>query len=497
MSAPYAGRGRHHTVRFKPDEVLQGLSRLDFSRKYILGVLKFVAADINCIVQLPMRKGFDVSFSAAYKLREFWNRFENAKDQFDAFQVEELTDSSEKVVTVRMFNETVKGVDLKVWLARFCTVKAEPTKHYDADGIWDCSWRVRVKQVPDPQSYQGLKQIPSVIMLGENRGYIYYAGQPKLCRKCGEHGHLVEACKNIVCGKCREIGHVFENCPNGRRCNLCGENNHLFRNCPKSFANIAKMAPRHAAQNGRPNISGIEEVADDISHYDAPQSTGVGGEQTDEVGEGEESDIPPSGVVAEEHGVRQTGGGAGEERVEIVGMGSQVAESGEEGAESVGRGIQVRADLGKEGEESGSGEDREESGSGEEREESGGMGGHMTVDLESETSSQVTVSSGEASESEEESSDPEASLPNAQPGSKRPASKQCPGAEGKKSRAGSLEALFERLPDPYSNENEMIPDDITDAVQKSMNDIANNPASGNVDAGERQSQHGFLPDILE
>ena len=437
MSAARAGMERHHTVRFSvPEDSSCDMSRTDFSRNLILGALNMKVADLNCIIQLPMKKGFEVSFLNAWNLREFWNRYENVKDKFGIFHVEELNDNTDKVVTVRMFNETVKEGEIKTWLERFCMVKSEPTKWRDSLGIWDCSWKVRIKQIQDKQCYQGLRQIPSVIVLGENRGYIHYNGQPKLCRKCGEHGHLAEACKNTVCRKCREVGHVFENCTNGRSCNLCGGKDHLYRNCPKSYANATKADPKHVAQNGRTNI--LANVANMLAEEEGTlQNPVVGHEQSGEAEE-VESGVTPAGGVVERDQVRQTGGGAG---AGVEGAGSGEAEREEPVVTPLRGGAeedQVRQPGG------GAGEDEVESEEADSLSPSQGTDSQGVSDSSETTSLKIdTASEGEwIAEDEGQSSD--SSLPNAQPGLKRPAaelSPHAPGAEEKKGRADMQEHM--------------------------------------------------------
>ena len=428
MSAARAGMRRSPTYRFNfTDDTLRPMTRQDFCRKLILGATKTPVADINCLFKLPLNKGFHVSFNSPQAKTAFYNRYENVKDQFSGFQLENMNDDTEKVVTVRMFNDMVEWEDIRDWLARYCTVLPVRPIQVKVDGIWDCSWKFRIKQIRDSQGFQGLRQIPSMIVLGENRGYIQYNGQPKLCRKCGSNTHLAEACTAIFCRKCREIGHEFEQCTNGKRCNLCGDNSHLFRDCPKSYANRAKeerRRKREEEQDGRTNISAsLANVANEANivnpstgteHQNPPQSPVVGGEESGEVGQGEEPVITPPEGVAEGDGVMQAGGETGEVRAEPeVNYSPEMVES-------------------------------------------------------DETSSMMTVASEESGMSEDQSSD--SPLPCAQPtGNKRPASElspQAPGAEEKKGRPESIISSLEiQLSSPerderYYPENISSPNDV-------------------------------------
>ena len=355
------------------------------------GFLGFAPGDINCLLVLPQGKGFDVSFKSVELLRVFWEKFEGVKDKFGLFNVERLTDESVKVVFVRMYNELVSAWDVERWLERFCVVRSFASKVLDVDGIWTGGWRVPIKLQVDPAGYGGFRHLPSSIVLGENRGVVYYAGQPKLCRRCGAYGHLVEGCKAIVCLRCREVGHEAPECPTGRKCNLCGSPGHIYRNCPDSFANRARGGAAGSSNQGEGGAQGSQEGEERSGEEQGKEQEGEGVAQKGE-GAARESEEAPAGG-GEEQGVQEA---AQEKEGAEVSKNEEVSEKG-----NVERSAEGEHGV-REEEECRVNEKVREDGGGAAAgstelfsEEKAGGRVHTISDSESESGSMVTVGSGE------------------------------------------------------------------------------------------------------
>ena len=61
---------------------------------------------------------------------------------------------------------------------------------------------------------------------------VWYPTQPKVCRRCGDPGHMAAKCSSARCFKCEAAGHRAEECPSAIRCSICLSEDHAAFDCP-------------------------------------------------------------------------------------------------------------------------------------------------------------------------------------------------------------------------------------------------------------------------
>ncbi|MBN3314707.1 ZCHC3 protein, partial [Atractosteus spatula] len=157
----------------------------------------------------------------------------------EKINLQPLTQRERKTVHVVMFSELAKTEDIHTWLNQYCTVH-HGTEVRDVDGIKTGARKFEVRLLPDNVN-GGLRHLPSTIRLGACNGYVFYVGQPKVCRRCGAVGHLASSCTVKCCKTCGKQGHLASDCSMLPKCNLCGSEGHVFKNCPHAYANKLKM----------------------------------------------------------------------------------------------------------------------------------------------------------------------------------------------------------------------------------------------------------------
>ena len=230
-------------VRFelKDGENEDVLNNAVFVEKILFKELGLTAKEILCIQKNAKMKCFDVTFQT----REIYKRMRTAvvnKDglalKFTLFSMGR--DPDYRVMTVRMFNPHVQPETVAEFLKKYCKVLPGLGVQRDEYGIWNGCRQFRVIMEREKGGYDGYRHPPASFSIGESRGVLYYAGQPRYCRKCLGFGHLAEGCTLVRCLNCSKLGHTRRDCPSPERCNICGEEGHGFRTCEKrSYAQAA------------------------------------------------------------------------------------------------------------------------------------------------------------------------------------------------------------------------------------------------------------------
>ncbi|XP_077306235.1 zinc finger CCHC domain-containing protein 3-like [Lithobates pipiens] len=235
----YTGQAfkRRNVVRFKHRGSREELPDRRFVvRDLLCHQMGFVPADILAVINLPDRQDYYVSFKLMSDLDRFWASFSGLRDKegWRNFLFIPISKSDTANVNIILWNESVPPKHIAIWLRRYCEMVSELIKTKDSDGIWTGGWRVLVKL---RQSNNVTHHLPNSFFIGRERGVCFYAGQPRLCFKCGKSGHVASVCTILKCNLCGEVGHISSTCETVK-CNLCGGLGHFHRDCSEAFHNM-------------------------------------------------------------------------------------------------------------------------------------------------------------------------------------------------------------------------------------------------------------------
>ncbi|KAK1175396.1 hypothetical protein AOXY_G42 [Acipenser oxyrinchus oxyrinchus] len=221
---------RRNAIRF---ELLNDLvmDRLEFSRNVLQKGLGFHPRNLDFIFAFPGKKTFAMFEVCLEKFKKFGERFKN-------IVIVPLTRRELKVIHVVMFSELVQYEDILTWLSQYCDVIVGSTVK-DEDGVKTGERKFQAKLRRDIVTGD-YKHLPNTIQIGSCRGYVFYMGQPKVCRSCGQTGHFSANCDQKFCKNCGAFGHFSNECELPLKCNLCGDTNHVFRDCPFAYVNRLK-----------------------------------------------------------------------------------------------------------------------------------------------------------------------------------------------------------------------------------------------------------------
>lgn len=217
------------------------MDRLQFSRQILQKELECRTNQLEYIFAYPGKKIFEVIFTTGQHLENCMDKFEQKRRSVPAFKKINMTPLVErdlKMVHVMIYSEKVRNQDVLTWMRQYCEV-IHGIEVVDLDGIKTGARRFHVRL----SRREGILQhLPNTIQLGALRGYVFYPGQPKECRKCGSQDHLAAACTTATCRNCKSTDHTTVQCKIPVKCNLCSSTDHRFRDCPHAYSNRVKQS---------------------------------------------------------------------------------------------------------------------------------------------------------------------------------------------------------------------------------------------------------------
>lgn len=238
-----------NTLRFimKKEVEEELMERMLFNRMVLLGLLKMQVKDLLCVQRNGPQRYFDVTTVTEDAYKKLFSGTQNSSEVgfLKSFLFFPLWNENFRVFSVRMYNPFVEPHRIEGFFDRFCDIQpGSHQKRRDDLGIWTGLWQFRMFLRPDPEGVDGYRHPPASFSIGGNRGYCFYARQPKYCRRCLSFGHLAEGCSITRCHSCRQEGHLAKDCPKARSCTVCGSAEHTAEQCgdragPRSYAEAA------------------------------------------------------------------------------------------------------------------------------------------------------------------------------------------------------------------------------------------------------------------